>query len=57
MFGKKTLTIKKQKVHSLKNPFDFENDPAYISAMEKARKILKETPLPDAIIKRLAKPE
>jgi hypothetical protein len=55
MPGKINLTIKKQKASSTKALPDFENDPAYIRAKEKAREILKETPLPDFIAKKIAK--
>jgi hypothetical protein len=57
MSGKKTLTIKNQKIHLLKNPFDFKNDPEYLRAKERALEVLKEAPLPDAVLKRLVNPK
>lgn len=57
MLRKKNLTIEKKKVHSIKDPFDFKNDPDYLRAKERALKILKDTPLPDAVIKRLVNPK
>jgi hypothetical protein len=57
MSGKKTLTIKNQKIRLLKNPFDFKNDPEYLRAKERALEVLKEAPLPDAVLKRLVNPK
>ncbi|HEX9513508.1 MAG TPA: hypothetical protein VF939_23620 [Puia sp.] len=56
MFSKETLTTEKQKVDTTKNLPDFENDPAFIRAKERAIKILTESPLPDVILKRIEGP-
>jgi hypothetical protein len=55
MSGKITLNIKKQKALSTETLPDFENDPAYIRAKERARAILNKAPLPDSIAKKLRK--
>jgi hypothetical protein len=55
MFNEESLAIKKQMVPATESPFDFENDPSYIKAKERAYEILKEAPLPEFIAKKLIK--